>query len=239
MGIVGAGITIGGILFPNIGAVVQAYKTDSEVSILSTPQIMTLDNEEAEINVGSNVPYITRQDSTTTSSTYPVNYNTYEYKDVGVVLNITPHINEGNFIRLKISQQVTKVTSASTSSTPTTLKRTAKTTVVIKDNETIVIGGLVGDSTQDNTYKVPLLGDIPLLGWLFKTNSTSREKTNLYVFLTPHIVRTQEAAANLYQEKRETMGEVVEGIIKLNEKKTEPKPSRIPVPAENKKPVSP
>ena len=239
MGIVGAGITIGGILFPNIGAVVQAYKTDSEVSILSTPQIMTLDNEEAEINVGSNVPYITRQDSTTTSSTYPVNYNTYEYKDVGVVLNITPHINEENFIRLKISQQVTKVTSASTSATPTTLKRTAKTTVVVKDNETIVIGGLVGDSTQDNTYKVPLLGDIPLLGWLFKTNSTSREKTNLYVFLTPHIVRTQKDAANLYQEKRETMGEVVEGIIKLNEKKAEPKPFNMPAPAENKRPVSP
>ena len=113
MGIVGAGITIGGITFPNIGAVVQAYKTDTDVSILSTPQIMTLDNEEAEINVGSNVPYITRQDSTATTSTYPVNYNTYEYKDVGVILNITPHINEENFIRLKISQQVTKVTSAS------------------------------------------------------------------------------------------------------------------------------
>jgi general secretion pathway protein D len=239
MGIVGAGITIGGILFPNIGAVVQAYKTDSEVSILSTPQIMTLDNEEAEINVGSNVPYITRQDSTTTSSTYPVNYNTYEYKDVGVVLNITPHINEENFIRLKISQQVTKVTSASTSATPTTLKRTAKTTVVVKDNETIVIGGLVGDSTQDNTYKVPLLGDIPLLGWLFKTNSTSREKTNLYVFLTPHIVRTQKDAASLYQEKRETMGEVVEGIIKLNEKKPETKPSGTPAPAKNKTPAKP
>lgn len=239
MGIVGAGIKIGDILFPNIGAVVQAYKTDSEVSILSTPQIMTLDNEEAEINVGSNVPYITRQDSTTTSATYPVNYNTYEYKDVGVVLNITPHINEENFIRLKISQQVTKVTSASTSATPTTLKRTAKTTVVVKDNETIVIGGLVGDSTQDNTYKVPLLGDIPLLGWLFKTNSTSREKTNLYVFLTPHIVRTQADAVGIYQEKRETMGEVVEGIIKLNEKKAEPKPFNMPAPAENKRPVSP
>jgi general secretion pathway protein D len=239
MGIVGAGIKIGGILFPNIGAVVQAYKTDSEVSILSTPQLMTLDNEEAEINVGSNVPYITRQDSTTTSATYPVNYNTYEYKDVGVVLNITPHINEENFIRLKISQQVTKVTSASTSATPTTLKRTAKTTVVVKDNETIVIGGLVGDSTQDNTYKVPLLGDIPLLGWLFKTNSTSREKTNLYVFLTPHIVRTQTDAVGIYQEKRETMGEVVEGIIKLNEKKAEPKPFNMPAPAENKRPVSP
>jgi general secretion pathway protein D len=242
MGIIGAGIKIGGILFPTIGAVVQAYKTDQEVSILSTPQIMTLDNEEAEINVGSNVPYITSQQSsstTTTTSLSPLNYNSYEYRDVGVILNITPHINEGNFIRLKISQQVTKVTSAAGNPTPTTLKRTAKTTVVVKDNETIVIGGLVGDSTQDNTYKVPWLGDIPILGWFFKTHSTSREKTNLYVFLTPHIVRTQQDAASLYQEKRETMGEVVEGIIKLNDKKPETKPPVAPAPAENKTPAKP
>jgi len=237
MGIVGAGITIGGVTFPSIGAVVQAYKTDTDVSILSTPQIMTLDNEEAEINVGSNVPYITQQQQSTTSTL--VGYNTYEYKDVGVILNITPHINEENFIRLKISQQVTKVTSASNSPTPTTLKRTAKTTVVVKDNETIVIGGLVGDSTEADTYKVPLLGDIPILGWLFKTHSTSREKTNLYVFLTPHIVRTQKDAAGLYQEKRETMGEVVEGIIKLDENKSETKPYSAPIPAGEKTPAKP
>ena len=241
MGIIGAGIKIGDAIFPNIGAVVQAYKTDSEVSILSTPQIMTLDNEEAEINVGSNVPYVTRQDQTpvgTTTTTNYTNYSNYEYKDVGVILNITPHINEENFIRLKISQKVTKVTSVSNGA-PTTLKREAKTTVVVKDSETIVIGGMVGDSTQDNTYKVPLLGDIPLLGWLFKTNSKAREKTNLYVFITPHVVRTQQEAANLYQEKRETMGEVVEGIIKLNEKKPEVKPPTAPAPAENKKPAKP
>ena len=235
MGIIGAGIQIGGVTFPNIGAVIQAYKTDSEVSILSTPQIMTLDNEEAEINVGSNVPYITQQQQSTTSTL--VGYNTYEYKDVGVILNITPHINEENFIRLKISQQVTKVTSAANSPTPTTLKRTAKTTVVVKDNETIVIGGLVGDSTEKDAYKIPLLGDIPVLGWLFSTHSTSREKTNLYVFLTPHIVRTQKDAAVLYQEKRETMGEVVEGVIKLNEKKTDA--IIPPAPAGNKTPVTP
>jgi general secretion pathway protein D len=239
MGIIGAGITIGGITFPNIGAVIQAYKTDTEVSILSTPQIMTLDNEEAEINVGSNVPYITQQQQAQSNLNSVVGYNTYEYKDVGVILNITPHINEENFIRLKISQQVTKVTSASNSPTPTTLKRTAKTTVVVKDNETIVIGGLVGDSTEKDIYKVPLLGDIPLLGWLFKTHSTAREKTNLYVFLTPHIVRTQKDAASLYREKRETMGEVVEGIIKLDEKKSETKPYNAPIPAEKKTPTKP
>ena len=225
MGIIGAGISIGGVLFPNIGAVVQAYKQDHDVSILSTPQIMTIDNEEAEINVGSNVPYITRQDTTTTSAQYPINYSSYEYRDVGVILNITPHINEEDYIRLKISQQVTKVTSG-TSTTPTTLKRTAKTTVVIKDKQTIVIGGLVGDSTDEGTYKVPLLGDIPLLGWLFKTKAATREKTNLYVFLTPYIVRTQQEAQKLYDEKKETMGSVVEGVIKLDEKKTETKPTK-------------
>ncbi len=239
MGIIGAGIKIGGVLFPTIGAMVQAYKYDSDVSILSTPQIMTLDNEEAEINVGSNVPYITRQDSTASTTANAVNYNTYEYKDVGVILTITPHINEGNFVRLKISQQVTKVTSDAKNTTPTTLKRTAKTTVVVKDKETIVIGGLVGDSTEDGTNQVPLLGNIPLLGWLFKAKAVKREKTNLYIFLTPQIVRTQQDAAGLYQEKRETMGEVVEGIIKLNERKQEQYPSGIVKPDEKNAPAKP
>jgi len=233
MGIIGAGIQIGNVIFPNIGAMVQAYKYDSDVSILSTPQLLTLDNEEAEINVGENVPYLTRQDSTASQTTNAVNYNTYEYKDVGVILNITPHINHEDFVRLKISQQVTKVKSGADKAMPTTLKRTAKTTVVVKDNNTIVIAGLVGDSTDDSTNKVPLLGDIPFFGWLFKAKTVSREKTNLYVFLTPHIVRTQKDAAKLYEEKRASMGEVVEGIIKLNERKQENYPVVIKKPAEN------
>ncbi|MEN6507917.1 MAG: type II secretion system secretin GspD [Smithella sp.] len=244
MGIIGAGIKIGDVLFPTIGAMVQAYKNDTDVSILSTPQLLTLDNEEAEINVGENVPYLTRQDSTSTTSTYPVNYNTYEYKDVGVILNITPNINQENFIRLKISQQVTKVISGTSDDTtkpsiPTTLKRTAKTTVVVKDNETVVIGGLVGDSTDDSTNKVPFFGDIPIMGWLFKAKTVTREKTNLYIFLTPHIVRTQKDAGKLYVEKRGSMGEVVEGIIKLNERSSDqysPEPRK---PAAGGAPVNP
>ncbi len=244
MGIIGAGIKIGDVLFPTIGAMVQAYKNDTDVSILSTPQLLTLDNEEAEINVGENVPYLTRQDSTSTTSTYPVNYNTYEYKDVGVILNITPNINQENFIRLKISQQVTKVISGTSDDTtkpsiPTTLKRTAKTTVVVKDNETVVIGGLVGDSTDDSTNKVPFFGDIPIMGWLFKAKTVTREKTNLYIFLTPHIVRTQKDAGKLYLEKRGSMGEVVEGIIKLNERSSDqysPEPRK---PAAGGAPVNP
>ncbi|MGA9111289.1 MAG: type II secretion system secretin GspD [Smithella sp.] len=238
LGVLGTGITIAGITFPTIGAVIQAYKTDQDVSILATPQILTLDNEDAEINVGENVPYITQQQASNVTNS-SVSYNTYEYKDVGVILDITPHINQENFIRLKISLQNTKLTSAATSPTPTTLKRTVKTTTVVKDNETIVIGGLVGDSTEDDIYRVPLLGDIPYLGWLFRTHSNTREKTNMYVFLTPHIVRTKQDADKIYREKRGGMGEVVEGVIKLNEKTLEQKQQSESKPAENKVPDKP
>ena len=220
LGMLGAGITIGGVTFPSIGAVIQAYQNDSGTSILSTPQIMTLDNEEAEINVGSNVPYLTRQDTSAgvVSTAGGINYSSYEYKDVGVTLLITPHINAEDFVRLKIDQKISKVTTGAEIARPTTLKRQAKTTVVVKDRETIVIGGLMGDSTTENTYRLPCLGNIPILGWLFKSATESRDKTNLYVFITPHIIRTQKDAAALYMEKRDQMGEVKDGIIKLNEK---------------------
>lgn len=217
IGVLGAGISVGGVVFPNIGAMLQAYQRDSDVSILSTPQIMTLDNEEAEITVGKNVPYITRQERSISAS--DIDYSNYEYKDVGVTLNITPHINEEGYVRLKLSQKVTKVVKEESAlGLPTTLKREAKTTVVVKDKETIVIGGLLGDSTEVGAYQVPCLGNIPALGWLFKSVSRGREKTNLFVFLTPHIVRTQSDAAALYREKKDQMGEVVEGVIRLNEK---------------------
>jgi general secretion pathway protein D len=222
LGVIGAGIQIGDILFPNIGAVLQAYQKDSDVSILSTPQILTLNNEEAEINVGKNVPYITRSDTSATATT--VYGQSYEYKDVGVILKITPNINEEQFVRLKIDQQVTKLTGEQTS-TPTTLKRTAKTTVVVKDNETVVIGGLIDDSTSVDTYQVPCLGDIPLLGWLFKSMVKGREKSNLFIFITPHIVRNQDEAAAIYKKKLDDVGNVEEGIIRMDLKKTLTKPS--------------
>lgn len=222
LGVIGAGIQIGSVVFPNIGAVLQAYQKDSDVSILSTPQLLTLNNEDAEINVGKNVPYITRSD---TSATVPgaVYGQSYEYKDVGIALKITPHINEDRFVRLKIDQQVTKLTGEQTS-TPTTLKRTAKTTVVIRDKETVVIGGLIDDSTIVDTYQVPCIGDIPFLGWLFKTRGSGREKSNLFVFITPHIIRNQAEAAVIYQKKLEEIGSIEEGIIRMNEKKTLQKP---------------
>jgi len=217
LGILGAGIKIGGVLFPNIGAVLQAYQSDQDVSILSTPQLLTIDNEEAEINVGENRPYLTRKESSTVTST--TDYSTYEYKDVGVILKLTSHINDESFIRLKVDQQVTRVVSASDSTLPVTRKRTAKTTVVVKDGETVVIGGLVGDTTEVNTYRVPCLGSIPLIGWLFKTMERNKEKTNLFVFITPRIIKSPQDIAKISENKKEGIGEIQDGVIKMYDKK--------------------
>lgn len=219
VGVIGAGISIGGVLFPNIGAVLQAYQNDTDTRILATPQLLTLDNEDAEITVGSNVPYVTRQDTTTTSTT---NYSSYEYKDVGVTLKVTPQINRDGYIRMKLDQSVTKVVSQSATVdqsgtqilTPTTLKRTAKTTVVVKSGETVVIGGMIQDDSGSGTSKVPLLGDIPLLGWLFKTKSTTNVRNNLFVFITPRIIQNPEDAVKIKDEKTEYIRAIQEGTVK-------------------------
>jgi len=217
LGVFSEAINIGGLKFPNIGAILQAYQKDEDIHILSTPQILTLDNEEAEIYVGENVPYQTRAET----STSDVDYSSYEYKDVGVTLRITPQINRERFVRLNIFQEVTKlVTEAGTQTVrPTTLKRTAKTTVTIQDKNTIVIGGLIGDDITNTVYKTPCLGDIPILGWLFKYNSESRDKRNLFIFITPHIVENPGEAREIYEEKQEHIKKVKEGVIKTYEKK--------------------
>jgi general secretion pathway protein D len=218
LGVIGAAIQIGSLTFPNIGAVIQAYQNDQDVSILSTPQLLTLNNEDAEINVGQNVPYITRQEAVQNALAVQNTIgSSFEYKDVGVILKITPNINEDQFVRLKIDQQVTKISGQQTT-TPTTLKRAAKTTVVVRDKETVVIGGLIDDTTTVETQQVPCLGDIPGLGWLFKTRGSGREKSNLFIFITPHIIRNQAEAAELYKTKREAIGEIEEGVIKMREK---------------------
>ena len=211
LGVLAAGITLGGIVFPNIGAVVNAVQQDSQVHILSHPQLLTSDNEEATITVGKNIPYITRQERSTTN----VDYTNFEYRDVGVILTITPSINTERFVRLKISQEIsTLVQEESTVGLPTTLKRTAKTTVMLKDKQTIVIGGLMGDSSTQRNYQVPLLGDIPLLGWLFKSKNTRREKTNLFIFITPHVIETMAEAQAVKEIKREQIEAFEGGVIK-------------------------
>jgi general secretion pathway protein D len=202
MGLINEFIEINGETFPSLSAILNAYKQDNDVHIISTPQILTTDNEEAEIKVGKNVPYITSQNTTAANQ----DYTNYEYKDVGTVLKITPQINQENILRLSVyveDKRLQNETAALLTNTPTTFTRTAQTTVIIQDNTTLVIGGIIGDDVQDSIYKVPLLGDIPGLGWLFKTKSQRVTRVNLYIFLTPRIIRNPTEAKAITKEKRD------------------------------------
>lgn len=215
MGIVSGEIEleIGGqtITLPNIGAIVTAFKSDEDIHILSTPQILTTDNEEASIIVAKNIPFQTK---VSTSGDSDEVYNSYEYRDVGLTLKITPHITKDRMVRLQLTQELSSV-SGTLTTLPTTSKRSVDTTVIVKDRNTVVLGGLIDDNITNSVTKVPLLGDIPLLGRLFRSNSTSNEKTNLYIFITPRVIQNPSEAKNLLNEKREQIGPLEGGHIKM------------------------
>ncbi|MBT8373465.1 MAG: type II secretion system secretin GspD [Deltaproteobacteria bacterium] len=210
LGVFGETINISGIQFPTIAAIIEVYKKDKDVQIISTPQLLTTDNEEAVIYVGKNIPFQTRS----TAEGGVETYSSFEYRDVGTTLKITPQISYDGMVRLAISQEVTKLEST-IDFRPTTLKRTIDTTVIVDDNSTVVIGGLIDDKFTETETKVPLLGDIPLLGRLFKSRKKEREKTNLYVFLTPHVINNKADAENLYKKKKEHIDEIGKGSIKM------------------------
>jgi len=210
LGVFGEAIEISGIMFPSIAAIIEVYKQDKDIQIISTPQLLTTNNQEAKIYVGKNIPFQTRS----TAEGGVETYSSYEYRDVGTTLKITPQINQDGMVRLVISQEVTKLEST-TDFRPTTLKRTIDTTVIVDNNSTVVIGGLIDDQFADTETKVPILGDIPLLGWLFKSRKTQRQKTNLFVFLTPHVINNKADAQKIYNRKKEEIGEVQKGSIKM------------------------
>lgn len=214
LGIIGDSITAGGVTFPSISAFINAYQKDKDVHILSTPQLLTKDNEEAKIYVGKNVPFQTRSGSSSASTDV---YTSYEYKDVGITLKITPQISKDRLVSLKLSQEISKLDELATTSDerPTTLKRTIETTVVVKDKNTIVVGGLIDTSSTITENKVPILGDIPILGALFRSTGRASEKTNLFVFLTPHVLNEPEEAKDILKKKRDHIKSVTPGTIKL------------------------
>jgi len=215
-GVIGEVINIGGVQFANLGAVITAMKTEANVYIQQTPQVTTTDNEEAEIIVAKNIPFQTRVETSTDLTGRE--FATYEYKDVGVTLKITPQINQERFVRLKISLEVSQVVEEQSQvGLPTTLKRQVGTTVIVKDTETVVIGGLIDEILSEGTTQTPCLGDIPLFGWLFKTVANTRQKTNLYVFLEPHIIENPEEAEEIYREKRDNIDKLRDGVIKMYE----------------------
>ena len=200
---VGTGLTIGvgsdkGTRFAFL---LKALKGDAATNILSTPSILTLDNQEAEIVVGDNVPFVTGSTTTTADGTTNP-FQTIERQDIGKTLKVTPQINEGNTIKLDIDLEISDFSQSAVSAADLiTSKRSLKTSVLVEDGEILVLGGLIDDSMRDQVQKVPLLGDIPLLGWLFRSENTTKDKRNLMIFMRPQIIRDQAAALYHTNEK--------------------------------------
>ncbi len=231
----GTGLIAGGIAgnvtlpdgtkVPAITAVLRAAQTRNNINILSSPHLLTLDNKEAEIVVGSNVPFITSQarDSTNLANTI----NTVERKDVGITLRLTPHIHESDFVSLDIFQESSAIAASSSLDVntvgPTTTKRSAKTSVLVKNGDTVVLGGMMQETFTNNVSQIPILGDIPLLGNLFKFKSVSRQKTNLLIMLTPRIIREPGEMLEMSTGKQRNMTESFD-LQKKEVEKTFPDP---------------
>jgi general secretion pathway protein D len=212
---------IPGISFPTFGAFFQALQTNNDVNIVSSPHILTTDNEEAEISVGENVPFQASISGMpnlagmagaagATAGLASGLMQSIQRQDVALTLKITPHINEGDYVRLEIDQEINEVKSIDPIVGPTTTKRKIKTVVVVKDQQTVVIGGLITEKVRENVQKVPLLGDIPILGYLFKNTVRTVEKTNLLIFLTPYVIRDQSDLRRIFQLKIQQRKEFIE-----------------------------
>jgi general secretion pathway protein D len=200
----------------NFSAVLKLLDQNGAINVLSTPNILTSDNKEAEIFVGENVPFLTQTNLSSTG----LSQQSIERKDTGITLRLTPQITEGEYIKLDIYQEISAVKQNKGQATDlVTTKRSAKTSVVVKDTDSVVIGGLIQSRDEDNINKIPILGDIPLLGYLFKTKTTSRSKTNLMILLTPRIIRDAEdlAAVSEQQKNRFEMNVSSEKKIDLDQ----------------------
>ena len=182
-----AGLTLGYFTGGDLRTLLRALSGDQYTNVLSTPTLMTLDNAKAEIVVGQNVPFVTG--SFTSAATAGSPFQTIERKDVGILLKVKPQINEGETVTMEIEQEVSSVDRATTGPNLVTNKRSIKTSVLVDDKQIVVLGGLISNELHENKSKIPLLGDLPILGHLFKNTNSDFTKTNLMVFLRPTIVR--------------------------------------------------
>jgi len=211
-----AGATIPAVLggAANFPVVLQALQTNGALNVLSTPNVMTSDNKEAEIFVGENVPFLSGTNLTSTG----LSQQSIERKDTGIILKIKPQISEGEYIKLDIYQEISAVKDFGTATNPNlgSTKRSAKTSVVVKNTDTVVIGGLIQDRDQVTESKIPLLGDIPFLGWLFKTKNTTREKTNLLIMLTPRIIKDARDMAEVSVNQKGNFSDAVKKQVPID-----------------------
>lgn len=206
----------GGIAILNLGMLARALETDSNTNILSTPNLLTLDNEEAKIIVGQNVPFITGSYAQTGVTATATPFQTIDRQDVGLTLLIKPQISQGGTVKLQIYQEVSSVdpTTVNNPGGVTTNKRSLESTVLVDEGQIVVLGGLIQDSVGDNRSKVPLLGDIPWLGSLFRYDTRQRTKTNLMVFIRPYVMRDAHSHQGLTQDRYEYLrGEQTKGTM--------------------------
>ena len=195
----------------SFGSIITALGTTSDANLLSTPSLMTLDNQEAKIVVGNEVPF--RTGSFTTQADGANNpFTTVQRKDVGLQLTVTPHIHDGTSVRLEIAQEITNLVESAVGDQSfadvVTSKRAIETTVLAEDRQIIVLGGLIQDNITETNKKVPLLGDIPGLGFFFRSSSKTNTKTNLLIFLRPTIIRSQDDAHDATERKYRDVWEV-------------------------------
>ena len=203
IGIVDGAISWGGTTIANIGALARAMQATSGVNVLSTPHLLALDNEEAEIIVGEERPFLTGSQTTDSNSVI----RTYEFKDIGLVLRVTPRTTDDGQVVLKLFQEIRSFLAESDIGAVTTSKRQTKTTIRVGDGQMVAIGGLLKEDQRDLTSSVPCLGAIPLMGHLFKAVNTRTTKTNLLIFMTPTIIpdaNTLEEASQKYIDRMES-----------------------------------
>ncbi len=204
LGVMKGTVTIPGLgTITNLAFLARALETQIGANILSTPTLLTLDNEEARIIVGQNIPLVTGSYATTGSSSTVTPFQTFERKDVGLVLRVKPQITEGGTIRLALYQEVSRIDSVSTTTGTILSKRALESTVVVDDTQIIVLGGLIQDELADGSDKVPGLGDIPIAGALFRYDARRRQKTNLMIFIKPTVLRTSSDGRELTSERYE------------------------------------
>jgi general secretion pathway protein D len=211
-----------GVSIPSFGVFLRALATSSDVHVLSAPQLLTMDNEPAQIVVGENVPFPTvvptvASSTASGSSSTPAPFfsagTSIERRDVGLTLAVTPQINEGGMVRLKVVQEVTDVLDTG-SYGPTTSKRRIETNIEVDDQQPVVLGGLMTERTQIKEDKVPVLGDLPILGYFFKSSEKQLHKTNLLVFLTPYVIRDRSDLKRIYERKQREARELEERLAR-------------------------
>lgn len=187
-----------GILGETLDILLMGLEKNTKVNILSTPRILTLDNHEAVINIGQEVPYLESTQETAGGGVL----TSYNFKDVGVILTVMPRINKSDTVTMDVNQQINSLVEFTLFNAPVVAKREATASVTVKDGQTMIIGGIIEDNKTETINKVPILGSVPFIGKLFQREETNSEKTELMVFITPHIVRGPEEADDVTQAQQ-------------------------------------